>query len=275
MGNCILKPAIAIRAVLARGCRRGFKGDNMTQALTLTQSQTKSFMVRTYAWMAFALFISAAAAYLTAQNMFTLSPDGRMALSSFGQLLFGGRGLGFIVLCVLEIAIVVILSATIRKISVWAATAFFILYAVVNGLTLSSIFVVYKISSIFSAFLTTSLTFLAMCIYGSKTKKDLTKFGRYLVMALMGIIIASVIQFVLGLITGAPLAMMDLIISVATVIVFTGLTAWDSQKIVQTAAYAKDNDDYKKVAIIGALELYLDFINIFLALLRIFGKNRD
>ena len=247
----------------------------MTQALTLTQSQTKSFMVRTYAWMAFALFISAAAAYLTAQNMFTMGPDGRMALSSFGQLLFGGKGLGFIVLCVLEIAIVVILSATIRKISVWAATAFFILYAVVNGLTLSSIFVVYKISSIFSAFLTTSLTFLAMCIYGSKTKKDLTKFGRYLVMALMGIIIASVFQFVLGLITGAPLAMMDLIISVATVIVFTGLTAWDSQKIVQTAAYAKDNDDYKKVAIIGALELYLDFINIFLALLRIFGKNRD
>ncbi len=114
-----------------------------------------------------------------------------------------------------------------------------------------------------------------MCLYGTKTKKDLTKVGRYLVMALMGIIIASVIQFVLGWITGAPLAMMDLIISVATVIVFTGLTAWDSQKIVQTAAYAKDNDDYKKVAIIGALELYLDFINIFLALLRLFGKSKD
>ena len=246
-----------------------------TKALRLTQAEKSAFLVRTYAWMAFALFLSAVAAYFTATHMYIQTEEGITTLSAFGKMLFGNSGYGFIALCVLEIVIVCVISAAIRKLSVFAATTLYVLYSVVNGLTLSSIFAVYEINSICTAFFSTALTFLVMCIYGAKTGADLTKVGRYLVMALVGIILASILQFVLGLITGAPLAMLDLLINIATVIVFTGLTAYDSQKIIKTAEYAKNTDDYKKVALLGALELYLDFINLFLALLRLFGKRKN
>ena len=159
--------------------------------------------------------------------------------------------------------------------SVFTARFSFILYSVINGISLSSIFAVYQIASIANAFLATSATFVVMCIYGSKTKSDLTKLGRYCVMGLLGILLATLLHFILGFFTGAPLAMMDLLVSIATVLVFTGLTAYDSQKILKTAENSKNTDDYKKVAILGALELYLDFINILLALLKLFGKRKD
>ena len=225
--------------------------------------------------MAFALFLSAVVAYFTAANLFTQTLDGHMQLSYLGKMLFAGRGMGFMLLCFLEIAVVIFLTAKIRTMSVFTARFSFILYSVINGISLSSIFAVYQIASIANAFLATSATFVVMCIYGSKTKSDLTKLGRYCVMGLLGILLATLLHFILGFFTGAPLAMLDLLVSIATVLVFTGLTAYDSQKILKTGENSKNTDDYKKVAILGALELYLDFINILLALLKLFGKRKD
>ncbi len=252
-----------------------------TKTLSLkTDAEKSRFLGRCYGWMAFALFVSAAAAFFTAANIFvTDEAAGRAVLSPLGKALFGTgmfgiKAFGFMCLCVLEIAVVIFLSAKIRTLSVFAASAGFILYSVINGITLSSIFMVYEITSIANAFLTTAVTFVIMCIYGTKTKTDLTKAGRYLVMALMGVILASVIHFVLKMITGAPLAMLDLLISIASVIIFTGLTAYDAQKIILTAQQAQNTDDYKKVAVLGALELSLDFVTLFLALLHLFGKRK-
>ena len=248
----------------------------MTQSnsLRLSSAQKSQFLGRCYGWMAFALFLSAVVAYFVAANMY-VETDGRPVLSTLGRLLFAGKGMGFIVLCIAEIVIVLVLTARICTMSVGGACFAFVLYSVVNGITLSSIFAVYEIGSIANAFLATSITFVIMCIYGSHTKSDLTKLGRYCIMALLGIMLATVLHFVLMLVTGAPLAMLDLVISIATVLVFTGLTAYDSQKIIKTAENARDTADFKKVAILGALELYLDFINLLLTLLRLFGKRKD
>ncbi|MBP3606982.1 MAG: Bax inhibitor-1/YccA family protein [Treponema sp.] len=247
-----------------------------SKAVSLSQTEKSKFLSRTYGWMAFALFLSAAVAYWTSVNIFVVNELGEpVGISKFGNMLFGNSGIGFIILAVLEIAVVIWLTATIRKLSFGVALIGFLFYSVINGLTLSSIFVVYKINSIASAFLASAVTFTVMSLYGLKTKSNLSSAGKYLMMGLMGIILASVIQFVITLITGAPLAMMDLLISIATVVIFTGLTAYDSQKILVTAEYANSSDEYKKVALLGALELYLDFINIFLALLKLFGKRRD
>ncbi|MDE6351397.1 MAG: Bax inhibitor-1 family protein, partial [Treponemataceae bacterium] len=103
---------------------------------------------------------------------------------------------------------------------------------------------------------------------------ELTSLGRYLRMGLIGVILASLVGGIISLVTKTPLNMLNVLISVATVVIFTGLTAYDSQKIMRTAAYANGNDDYRKVSILAALELYLDFINLMLAILRIFGKRR-
>lgn len=245
------------------------------RTIRLSDVEKSRFLGRCYGWMALALLISSVVAYFTAANMFIERPDGTVVFSALGRALFGGRAMGFMILCVLEIAIVIFLSAKIRTMSVVAASLSFILYSVVNGLTISSIFAAYDIRSIANAFLATAATFVVMCIYGSRTKTSLVKAGRYFVMGLMGIILASVLHFIIRIVTGAPLAMLDLLISIATVVIFTGLTAYDSQKIILTASQAKDNDDYKKVAIIGALELYLDFINILLSLLRFFGRRKE
>ena len=110
--------------------------------------------------------------------------------------------------------------------------------------------------------------FILMSIYGKATKQDLSKAGHYLLMALLGLIVVSLINWLLK----SP--MVDWLISMATVVIFTGLTAYDTQKILRTAQRANDSDAYRKIAIIGALELYLDFINIFLSLLRLFGKRK-
>ena len=241
-----------------------------TNALSLTESEKSIFITRTYGWMALALFISAVTAFFTARNIFTENGGA----TAFGRFLFANGMVGFFVLAIAEIVLVFWLTRSIRKISVQAATVAFVAYSVINGITLSSIFIAYKISSIASAFFGCSAMFLALCFYGSTTKRNLLSMGKYLMMGLIGILIASLVQMVIGFFTKTPLTMLDLLISVATIIVFTGLTAYDAQKILKTAEQANGSDDYKKVAIIGALELYLDFINLFLTLLRIFGKRR-
>ncbi len=235
----------------------------MANSLTLSKSEKQAFVTRTYAWMAFALFISAVAAFFTSQSRALLT------------MLFANGQIGFWILCIAEIILVLVLSSKIRTISVGAAMAGFIAYSVIDGITLSSIFLVFQMNSVVAAFLASALMFGVMSVYGITTKRDLTTLGTYLMMAIVGVIIASLVQFLLSLFTRTPFTMFDILISVATAVIFTGLTAYDSQKVIKTAEYARNSDDYKKVSILAALELYLDFINIFLSLLRLFGKRRD
>lgn len=165
-----------------------------------------------------------------------------------------------------EIVLVIAISAGINKLSSVTATALFYLFAVVNGLTLSPIFIVYTGVSIAKTFFITAGTFGVMSIVGYTTKQDLSRFGSILIMALIGLIIASLVNVFTKSTT------MGWIISCVGVLVFTGLTAWDTQQIKNMAAMA-DASIRSKLATIGALNLYLDFVNMFLYLLRFFGNR--
>jgi FtsH-binding integral membrane protein len=217
--------------------------------------EKRKFLSRTYGWMTLALVISAASAFLTAGNTQLL------------KFLFGNGAIGFWVVAIGEIALVWWLSASIRKISTTAASVAFVAYSVLNGLTLSSIFIVYTGTSIMYTFLASAGMFGGMSLFGMRTKQDLNSAGRYLMMAVWGLIIASIINLLLRS------SGLDWAISLITVVVFAGLTAYDSQKMLSAAGYADGSETFKKASIIGALELYLDFINIFLSLLRLFGRR--
>lgn len=172
-------------------------------------------------------------------------------------------------LVIAEFGLVIGLSAAISRLSSLAAMAMFFLYAALNGLTLSVIFAIYTAASLKLAFFISAGTFGAMCFYGYVTKKDLTKWGNICFMGLFGIIIASVVNYFFY----SPL--IDTIASYVGVLVFVGLTAYDSQKIKEMGPLFKaESEGEKKSAIIGALRLYLDFINLFLMILRIFGRRR-
>lgn len=175
------------------------------------------------------------------------------------------RGL-LIGLCVAELALVFGLSMAINKLSTPVATLMFYVYALINGITLTPIFLMYTMSSIGLTFLVTSGVFLVMSIYGYTTKSDLTKFGTFMVMALIGLIVCTIINIFLAS------SVMDWIISFAGVIIFIGLTAWDTQKIKEMAQET-DEANAGKLATLGALSLYLDFINLFLYLLRFLGSR--
>lgn len=240
-----------------------------TNALSLTESEKSAFMTRTYGWMGVALLISAVTAFATSRGIFSAN-----GLSPLGRFLFGNGMIGFFVLAIAEIVLVFWLTKSIRKMSVQTATAGFVAYSVLNGVTLSSIFIVYRISSIAAAFFGCAAMFFALCLYGTTTKRNVLSLGKYLMMGLVGVVVASLAQMVIGFFTKMPLTMLDFLISIATIVVFTGLTAYDAQKIIRTAEQADGSDEYRKVALLGALELYLDFINMFLTLLRLFGKRR-
>ena len=239
----------------------------MERSVSLSESEQSKFISKTYLWMGLALLISAGSAFYTAMKIF----DGT-TLSAFGRFLFVNKG--FWIFAVAEIALVWGLSAAIRKISLQTAIFGFIAYSLLNGITLSAIFVVYQIESIAMAFVSTSVMFFAMAMYGAKTKKNLATAGRYLMMALIGVIVVSVLEFFMHSFLHLNTSMLDFLIAIATVIIFTGLTAYDSQKIIKVAQNSNGSEDYQKVSIMAALELYLDFINLFLALLRIFGKRK-
>ena len=215
-----------------------------------------TFLSRVYGWITLALVISGVTAFLAATNETII----RLTI---------GNGFGFLILAVAELALVWWLTASIHKISSGAAFFAFILYSVLNGVTLSSVFLVYKIESIFMVFFISAGMFAAMAVYGTVTKSSLSSFGKYFAMALVGIIIASLVNFLLR----SP--MLDWFLSIITVVLFTGLTAYDAQKMLAVSNNASDDEVFKKASVIGALELYLDFINIFLAMLRLFGRRRD
>lgn len=172
------------------------------------------------------------------------------------------------ILLLVEVGIVIAISGAINKLNSLAATGLFFLFAIVNGLSLAPIFLLYTMTSIAKTFFITAGTFGAMSIYGYFTTKDLSKFGSMLYMALIGLIICSVVNIFTKSDT------MGWIISIAGVLIFIGLTAWDTQKIKQMAAASPIGTE-GKLATIGALSLYLDFVNLFLYLLRFFGASRD
>ncbi|MDX1584344.1 MAG: Bax inhibitor-1/YccA family protein, partial [Thermoanaerobaculia bacterium] len=176
----------------------------------------------------------------------------------------------WIFLVIVELGLVLFLSFRIQKMSPAAAASSFLVYSLLNGLTLSAIFFVYSLGSIFQAFVVAGGMFAAMSIYGYTTKKDLTSWGSFLFMGLIGIILAAVVNFFF------QSAMMSFVISVIGVIVFVGLTAYDTQKLKSYSAVAAGaGERATNLAVIGALALYLDFVNLFLMLLRLFGGSRD
>ncbi len=171
---------------------------------------------------------------------------------------------GYIIFAIIEIVLVIVLAARVLKMKPTTAKAAFILYSFVSGLTFSSIFVYYSLSSIIYVFLVSALLFAILAMVGYTTKADLSKLGTYLCVGLLAIIIISLFGFIFNL------SQLDIILSIASVVIFLGITAYDIQKIKQLEHSGLPEDN---LAIYGALDLYLDLINIFLNLLSIFGKS--
>ena len=214
-----------------------------------------ALMRKVYVWMALALVITGFTAYFVATNATLLS------------LIYSTPAVMWILIGV-ELAIVIGVTAAINRLSLPVATLLFVLYSVINGALLSSIFLVYTMASIAKVFFITAGTFAAMSIYGYTTKKDLTSIGKIVMMALIGLIIATVVNLFL------KSSGLDMILSYAGVVIFVGLTAYDTQKIKQMCMQAPDvSEQMQKYALLGALSLYLDFINLFIYLLRIFGRR--
>jgi len=209
---------------------------------------------RVYVWMCAALFITAGTAYRVSNSEELL------------RIIFSSK-MSFFGIIIAQFAIVWFLSARIKTLSFTTATILFALYSVLMGVTMSCIFLAYTQSSIASTFFITAGTFAVMSIYGFTTKKDLTSWGNLLFMALVGLIIAMAVNFFM------KSSMMDLVISGIGVLIFVGLTAYDTQKI-KALMNQENTEENQKMAIIGSLMLYLDFINLFLFLLRIFGRRR-
>ena len=212
-------------------------------------------MRKVYVWMTLALVITGFTAYGVAN-----SPGILQAIYSNSILMWG--------LIIAEFALVIGVSAAINRLSLTTATIMFILYSVINGALLSSIFVIYTASSIATVFFITAGTFGAMALIGYTTKTDLSSMGKILFMALVGLVIATLVNLFI------KSSGFTLILSYVGVLIFVGLTAYDSQKIKQMLLQAPDaGEGAQKIALLGALTLYLDFINLFLYLLRIFGKR--
>ena len=215
-----------------------------------------SFINKVYAWMCLALTVTGFNAFRTAQSQTLL------------QLVFG-NSIILIGLFIVELGIVFWMSKNIAKISSNMAIGLFLLYSALNGLTLSILLLVYTASSVASTFFITAGTFGLMSAYGYFTKKDLTSWGNLLFMALVGLIIASIVNIFWSNPT------MYWIISYAGVLIFVGLTAYDTQKIKNMSLELDaESEAGRKGAIMGALALYLDFINLFIILLRILGDRR-
>ena len=228
--------------------------------MTLTEARHEAstvFLAKVFNWMAIGLGLTGAVAWFTASSglamQFVATPV-------------------FMILILLELGMVFYLSARINKIQAGTATGLFIGYAILNGLTLSMVFLAYTQSSIAATFFITAGMFGAMAVYGLVTKRDLSGMGSFLFMGLIGIIIASVVNIFL------QSSSLYWAISLIGVFVFVGLTAYDVQKIKtmgEQGIMEQGEEAIKKGAIMGALALYLDFINLFLMLLRFFGGSRD
>lgn len=220
------------------------------------EAEQQRFIVKVYSWMSLALGITGLISMLIASSETALR-------------LIVGNSFVFYGLLIGEFLLVAYLSAVVEKLSASLATAVFLLYAALNGLTFSVIFVIYTSASISSTFYITAGTFALTSFYGYVTKSDLTKMGNLLIMALIGLILASIVNLFL------QSAAFYWITTYIGVIIFVGLTAYDTQKIKNMNIIGNEGtEEDQKEAIMGALTLYLDFINLFLYLLRIFGRRK-
>jgi FtsH-binding integral membrane protein len=222
----------------------------------------RSYMLRVYNYMGLGLVLTGLVAWFSAQAAIS---DG--ALTPWGQLLFQSP-LQWVVMLA-PLAFVLVLSFGINKLSYGAAQAVFWAFAVAMGASLASIFLVFTGASIARVFFITAGTFGAMSLYGYTTKTDLSKFGSFLMMGLIGIIIASLVNIFIGS------TALQFAISVIGVLVFVGLTAYDTQRIKEIYMETDDAQTMGKKALMGALSLYLDFINLFMLLMQLFGQRRD
>ena len=207
---------------------------------------------KTFLWMCFGLLITFITGYFVAHNEVML------------ENIYGGWG--YWIFVIVELLLVIVLSARIMRMKPATAKVCFLLYSFVSGLTFASIFVYYAIDSIMIIFLVAAIIFAVMAIIGYTTNVDLTRIGTYLFFALVAVLVVVLINIFIGS------SMLAMIISIVCVLIFIGITAYDVQKIkaLENSGLPKEN-----LAIYGALDLYLDFINLFIHLLSIFGKSRD
>lgn len=222
-----------------------------------SKAAQSTLMRNVYSWMTLALVITGFVSLYMAKSQTLLS-----MIMQNSMLLW--------ILLIAEIGLVIFLSARIHRISFTTATLLFIAYSILNGVTMAFIFLIYTMTSIATTFFVTAGTFGVMALYGYVTKKDLSRIGNICIMALIGLIIATVVNIFL------KNSMMDLIISGIGILLFVGLTAYDSQKIKQllTADDIEVNETTQKIALLGSITLYLDFINLFLYLLRFLGDRK-
>lgn len=228
-------------------------------ALTEAAAKTSTILRNVYIWMTAGLVLTGIVALAIGSNINLVR-----AIYSNRVLFFGAF--------IAEFALVLIISRRVMSMSPAAATAAFAAYAILNGITLSLIFVVYTGVKIAATFFITAGTFGAMSVFAVTTKRDLTRIGNYIIMALIGLVIASVVNLFL------KNAALYWIISYAGVLIFCGLTAWDTQVIKRWSdemSGTVGEADFIRLSILGALKLYLDFINLFLFFLRIFGGRRS
>ena len=227
----------------------------------------RAYMLKVYNYMTIGLLLTGFIAYFFAKASIVTNDMGQIiGVTQVGALLFGSP-LKWVVMLA-PLGFVFYLSARINKMSVSAAQITFWIFASIMGLSLASVFIEFTQSSIARVFFITSGTFAAMSIYGYTTKRDLTKLGSFLMMGLIGIIIASIVNIFM------KSSMMYFVISILGVLIFVGLTAYDTQKIKNMYAASDTGEIMGKKAVMGALTLYLDFINLFIMLLRLFGQRR-
>jgi FtsH-binding integral membrane protein len=225
------------------------------------QALVNTFMRRVYNWMALGLGLSALMAWVTVSTpavLFALVNP----MTGSPTMLFWGALVG-------ELVLVFALSAGIQRVQVGTAMALFVAYSALNGLTLGLVLLAYTGASVMKAFLVTAGTFAVTSVWAATTKKDLSGMGSFLMMGLIGIIIASLVNFFFR----SP--MIDWVVSIVGVGLFVGLTAYDTQKFRGMVHEAANEITVSKMAILGALSLYLDFVNLFLMLLRLLGDRRD
>ncbi|AST79088.1 TPA: Bax inhibitor-1/YccA family protein [Citrobacter farmeri] len=228
-----------------------------SESIVQARSGLQTYMAQVYGWMTVGLLLTAFIAWYAANS------------SAFMELLYTNR-IFFFGLVIAQLAVVFVLSGLVNRLSAGVMTTLFMLYSVLTGLTLSSIFIIYTASSIASTFVVTGGMFGVMSLWGYTTKRDLSGWGNMLFMALIGIILASLVNFWLK-----SEALMWAVTYIG-VVVFVGLTAYDTQKLKNIGEQidVRDSSNLRKYSILGALTLYLDFINLFLMLLRILGNRR-
>lgn len=228
-------------------------------ALIQDESVVSLFIANVFSWMVAGLVVTATAAYYTVESGFIM----QLFNAETGAM----SGLGWAVMLA-PLGFILAMNMGFQRWSSTGLTLLFVAFSAVMGISLSSIFLVYAMSSIAQVFMITAATFAVMAILGYTTQTDLTRFGSLLMMALIGIIIASFVNWFIG----SP--SLDYIISVGGVLIFTGLIAYDTQKLKRIAASIEyGSETGSKLAILGATSLYLDFVNLFLFLLRLLGRR--